>query len=258
MPMIATDTSTLWFPVLRRPANARLRLFCFPYAGGSASSYGRWPDRLPASVDVRPVQLPGRWNRLREPPFTQFDDMVRGIGEVLPSCLDRPFALFGHSMGALLAFAAARQLRERGLPQPRCLFVSGHRAPHLPDGIRPPSGLSDQAFIAHLREYNGTPAEVLDQPDLMNVLLPAIRADFDVCRSYAYVPAAPLACPVVVFGGADDPESANEQLDVWNRHTTARSTVHRFPGDHFYIHSAEAQLLAALSASLEALLARAL
>jgi medium-chain acyl-[acyl-carrier-protein] hydrolase len=253
--MLATDNSKLWFPVLRPAINARLRVFCFPYAGGSASAYARWSDRLPAGVDVRPVQLPGRWNRLREPPLTRFDDVVRAIGEVLPAHLDRPFALFGHSMGALLAFELVRYLRERELPQPLHLFVSGHRAPQIPDDHLPVSDLNDEEFINRLREYNGTPGEVLSRPELMKVLLPAIRADFSVCRSYTYVPGAPLGCPLTVFGGADDRESANGQLDAWSIHTIARSTVYRFPGDHFYIHSAEALLLKALSASLNALLA---
>jgi medium-chain acyl-[acyl-carrier-protein] hydrolase len=252
--MIATEPDLLWFPVLRRVPQARLRLFCFPYAGGSASAFGRWPEQLPAGVDVRPVQLPGRWNRLGETPLRRFDDMVRAIGEVLPSCLDRPFAFFGHSMGALLAFALARQLRARGLPQPRTLFVSGHRAPHLPDALAPMAGLSDEAFIEALRAFHGTPSEVLEQPDLMRVLLPAIRADFEACRSFAYEPAPPLSCPVIVLGGNEDPESAGDLLDAWSRHTIAKTLVQRFPGDHFFIHSAEALVLSALSLSLRALL----
>jgi medium-chain acyl-[acyl-carrier-protein] hydrolase len=251
--MIAMETGRLWLPVLRRVAQPRLRLFCFPYAGGSASAFGRWPDVLPSDIDIRPVQLPGRWNRLREQPLRRFDEVVRRIGDVLPAYLDRPFAFFGHSMGALLAFALARDLRACGLPQPRCLFVSGHRAPHLPDAVRPIAGLSDEAFIEQLREYRGTPSELLEQPDLMHVLLPAIRADFEVCLSYTYEPAPPLACPVMVFGGADDPESADDFLEVWSRHTTGRSIVHRFPGDHFYLHSAEALFLSALATSLDAL-----
>jgi medium-chain acyl-[acyl-carrier-protein] hydrolase len=255
MPMPATDKTNLWLPVLRPATHARLRLFCFPYAGGSASAYARWPERLPAGVDVRPVQLPGRWNRLREPPLTRFDDVVRAIADVLPPYVDRPHALFGHSMGALLAFEIAGRLRERGLPPPLSLFVSGHRAPQLPDTDLPGADLNDPAFIERLRGLDGTPREVLDSPALMTLLLPTIRADFNVCRSYAYVPGAPLACPITVFGGADDTETADGRLEAWSIHTTARSTVYRFPGGHFYIHSAEALLLKALSASLNALLA---
>ena len=248
----ASDKRNLWLPVLRRIARPRLRLFCFPYAGGSASAYARWPERLPPGIDVRPVQLPGRWNRLREAPLTRFDDVTRALGEELPPYLDCPFALFGHSMGALLAFEIARDLRRRGLPQPIHLFVSGHRAPHIPDPDLPGADLSDEAFIERLRELNGTPREVIDRPDVMDLLLPTIRADFSVCRTYTHVPEPPLDCPLTVFGGVDDDETADGQLDAWREHATGRWMLYTFPGDHFFIHSAEAVLLKALSASLAA------
>ena len=254
--MLKADPLSLWLPELRRPSrHARLRLFCFPYAGGAASAFARWPDRLPASIEVRPLQLPGRWNRMREAPFTRFDDLARALGDVLTGCLDRPFVFFGHSMGALLAFEAARSLQERGLPMPLHVFVSGRRAPHLPDTDLPAPDLDDAAFIEKLRELNGTPAEVLDRPELMQILVPIIRADFSVCRSYACAAGPPLSCPLTVFGGVEDAESAEGRLEAWAVHTRDRCAVHRFPGDHFYVNSAEALLLRALSASLDGLLA---
>ncbi len=253
-PVPATDKGHLWLPPLRPNAQARLRLFCLPYAGGSASAYARWPERVPAGVEVRPVQLPGRWNRLREPLLRRFTDVVDALDEVLPQYIDRPFALFGHSMGALLAFELARRLRARGLP-PRMLFVSGRGAPQFPGTTLPGADFSDQELVHRLRELNGMPAEVLNTPELMNLLLPVIRADFEVCRSYAYVPAAPLSHPIVVFGGAEDTESAEGRLEGWSIHTTARSTAYRLPGGHFFIHAAEALLLKALAASLNGLLA---
>jgi medium-chain acyl-[acyl-carrier-protein] hydrolase len=250
-----TDKKSIWLPALRTSTSAQLRLFCFPYAGGSASAFTRWPDLLPATVDVRPVQLPGRWNRMREAPFTRFDDLLRTLTQVLPPFLDRPFAFFGHSMGALLAFEMARHLQRAGLPQPLHLFVSGRRAPHLPDTDLPPAGLDDEEFIAELRQLNGTPGEVLEHPELMNLLLPTIRADFDVCRSYQYVAGPPLACPLTVLGGVDDVESADDRLDRWDQHTTGARMLFKFPGDHFYLHSAEPALLRTLGASLRGLLA---
>lgn len=245
----------LWLPVLRSVPRPRLRLFCFPYAGGSAAAYSRWPDRLPATVDVRPVQLPGRWNRIREAPLTRFDELIRALQDVLPPHLDCPFALYGHSMGALLAFETARWLRECRLPQPLHLFVSGRRAPQIPDDDLPAPDLDHDAFLERLGELNGTPGEVLRQPELMTLLLPTIRADFAVCRSYSYVPGPSLECPLTVFGGANDKESAEGRLEAWRMHTTGPSTVYTLPGDHFFIHSAEALLLKALSAPVDGLLA---
>jgi medium-chain acyl-[acyl-carrier-protein] hydrolase len=250
---VANEKKSVWLPPLRTSARSQLRLFCFPYAGGSASAFARWPDFLPATVDVRPVQLPGRWNRMREAPFTRFEHALRVLAQVLPPFLDRPFVFFGHSMGALLAFEMARYLQQQGLPQPLHLFVSGRRAPHLPDTDLPPAGLNDEEFIERLRELNGTPGEVLGNPELMNLLLPTIRADFDVCRSHEYIAGPPLACPLTVFGGIDDVESAGDRLEAWDVHTTGRRMIFKFPGDHFYMHSAEASLLRTLAASLRSL-----
>ena len=247
------EKKSVWLPPLRTPARSHLRLFCFPYAGGSASAFARWPDLLPATVDVRPVQLPGRWNRMRETPLTRFEDALRVLAQVLPPFFDRPFAFFGHSMGALLAFEMARYLQREGLPQPLHLFVSGRRAPHMPDTDLLPAGLNDQEFNERLRELNGTPNEVLQNPELMSLLLPSIRADFDVCRSHEYVPGPPLACPLTVFGGIDDIESAEDRLEAWDMHTTGPRMLFKFPGDHFYLHSAEASLLRVLGASLRSL-----
>src|SRR5262249_2529543 len=156
----------VWLPALRSDPFAPLRLFCFPYAGGSASTYSRWPDRLPRGIDVRAVQLPGRWNRLRETPLVHFDAVLRALDEVLPPLLDPPFVFFGHSLGALPAFEIACRLRDRGLPQPLQLFVSGRRAPQIPDSDTPSPDLDDDKFIERLRELNGTSPEVLRQPEL--------------------------------------------------------------------------------------------
>ena len=241
---------SVWLPPLRTATTSQVRLFCFPYAGGSASAFTRWPYFLPSTVDVRPVQLPGRWNRMREASFTRFDDLLGALMQVLPPFFDRPFAFFGHSMGALLAFEVARSLQRKGLPEPLHLFVSGRRAPHLVDTDLPPAGLNDDEFIEELRELNGTPGEVLENPELMNLLLPTIRADFDICRTYEYVPGPPLTCPVTVFGGIDDVESAEDRLEQWDQHTIGPPMLFTFPGDHFYLHSAEAALLRTLGMSL--------
>ncbi len=251
-----TGPANKWLPPLQPRPHARLRLFCFPYAGGSAAAYSGWPDYLSPAIDVRPLQLPGRWNRLKEPALTRFDDMLKALAVVLPPHLDRPFAFFGHSMGALLAFEMTRYLRRHGLPQPLHLFVSGRRAPQFPDHDLPRPDLPDPEFIECLRELNGTPAEVLDNPELMTLLLPTLRADFDVCRSYAFVPGPPLACPLTVLGGVEDKESAEGYLEGWRLHTSGRWAQSMFPGDHFFLHSAMAPLLGVLSTTMHDLLVR--
>jgi medium-chain acyl-[acyl-carrier-protein] hydrolase len=239
-----------WLPELRRRPHVDARLFCFPHAGGAVSTFATWPEQLPARLDVRPVHLPGRGTRHHEPPITRASSIIAALATALIPLLDRPFAMFGHSMGALLAFETARLLRRHGLGHPACLIVSGRRAPHLADVDLPSPGAPDHSIIAWLREKNGTPGEVLEDPALMTLVLPVLRADLLVCRTYEYVDEPPLACPILALGGRDDEEGRADRLEAWQRHTTGRCTVLRFPGDHFYLRSAEPHLLKALRRAL--------
>jgi medium-chain acyl-[acyl-carrier-protein] hydrolase len=252
--MTGTPAVSPWLLPARPDPNAALRLFCFPYAGGSARIFRSWPQRLPPSVEVCAVQLPGRGSRLREPPFTDLDTLLRALAEALLPYLDQPFAFFGHSMGALIGFELARRLRERELPGPIRLFVSGHRAPQL-DRHDPPSyDLPEPEFLEELRRINGTPGEVLEHPELIQLLLPLLRADFKVVQAYLYKPRPPLDSPITAFGGLQDEDVSREQMAAWREQTTAEFSLHMLPGDHFFIHTSEALLLEVLSRRLDQLL----
>src|SRR2546421_132109 len=148
-----------WFPRLQSNPEANLRLFCFPYAGGSSRLFYRWQEGLPASVEVVPVELPGRGMRLSQPPFANLRPMVQAIVEAIAPRLDKPFAFFGHSMGALISLELARALRREHGREPVHLFVSGRRAPHLPETLPPMHDLPEAEFIEGLRGLNGTPPE---------------------------------------------------------------------------------------------------
>jgi medium-chain acyl-[acyl-carrier-protein] hydrolase len=240
----------LWLPMLRQRPNPRLRLFCCPYAGGSAATFVEWADRLPPTIDVRPVQVPGRWNRVHESPLTHLEEIVATLVPLMRPLLDRPFAFFGHSLGALLAFELARDLRYRGGPMPVHLYVSGRRAPQIPDLDLPAADLPDSAFITELRRFNGTPDEVLQSAELMALVLPTLRADFAMCRNYVYAPGPPLDCPVTVLCGRDDIEHTGGYLEGWRAQTTGACTIVTFPGDHFYLRTASGPLLRTLRESL--------
>jgi medium-chain acyl-[acyl-carrier-protein] hydrolase len=238
--------------VRRQASNpqARLRLFCFPYAGGSASVFHSWAAALRSDVELNAVQLPGRENRLLDPPFIRLALLVEALAQILPPYLDRPYAFFGHSMGALIGFELARLFRKQGSPGPACLIVSGHRAPHLPDRRPPIHHLPDARFIEELRRLNGTPEEVLQHEELRDLLLPVLRADFAVCETYLYAPEQPLDCPIFVIGGEQDPEVSQDELAAWQLHTRGAFTLHMIPGDHFFLHSARPLLLNAVNRAL--------
>ncbi|HEX2190639.1 MAG TPA: alpha/beta fold hydrolase [Longimicrobiaceae bacterium] len=218
-----------------RPA-APVRLLCLPFAGGAASAYRAWPELMGEDVEVSAVQLPGREMRLREPPFDRVEPLVAALADVLDPTLDRPYAVFGHSMGALIGFELARELRRRGRPLPVALVASGRNAPHLParDPLMHP--LPEPEFLERLRTFEGTPEAVLEHQELMQLLIPLLRADFAVNEAYTHREEAPLDLPLLAMGGDADPEVSREGLEAWSGYTTGPFTLEVYPGGHFFLN----------------------
>jgi medium-chain acyl-[acyl-carrier-protein] hydrolase len=242
--LTATDR---WFPFLRPRPGAEVRLFCFPYAGGGASVFRDWAGRLPGHVEVCPVQLPGRETRFREPAFTRLAPLVEALAKSLPPKLDRPFAFFGHSMGALVAFELGRRLqRDHGL-QPTRLFVSGCAAPQSRAPGKTIHALPTAEFREELHRLNGTPAAILDNDELMELLLPTLRADCSLCETYTYVAGPILTFPITALGGLGDDTVSRQDLDAWGEQTTGPFRLLLLPGDHFFLNSARPLLIHALA-----------
>ncbi len=230
--------------------DARLRLFCFPYAGGGSVTFRTWSNHLPQQVDVCPVELPGRGTRLGEPLFTQLPPLVEAMGKELLPHLDKPFALFGHSMGALISFELACHLRKEYDLNPVHLFVSAHRAPQVPDPGPPIYSLPERDFLERLYKLNGIPSEVLEEPELMQLMLPILRADMEVSDRYTYSSRPPLNCPISVFGGVQDHSVSRHQLQAWCSQTHASFTERMLPGGHFFLHMSQPLLLGVLAHQL--------
>lgn len=235
------DALPLWLPYRRPRPDAALRLFCFPYAGGLASAYRAWQADLPPEVEVCAVQLPGRETHWVRPAFTSLPRLVDVLEEVLGPLLDRPYALAGHSMGGTIAFELARRLQARRPPVH--VFVSGTRAPHLPDPRGPRHALPREALVQEIRELGGTPPEVLEHEELMSFVLPLMRADFELNDTHAHLPGPPLECPLSAFGGAHDPIVPAEAVEAWRSYTCGGFRLRMFDGDHFFIHTRHAELL---------------
>ena len=239
-----------WFPSIDATGAAALRLFCFPFAGAGTSAFRGWTGSLPASVGVCPVRLPGRESRLAEVPFRHMEPLVRALAEAILPYLDRPFAFFGHSMGAAIAFELTRLLRREDRPIPAALLVSGARAPHFRLGHVPPPEPTEEEFLRDLERLEGIPPEVRRNPDLLRVVLPALLADTALYRGYVYREEPPLDCPILAYGGAADPNVRREHLEAWRNETTGAFSLRIFPGGHFFIDSARPEFLAALSEDL--------
>ena len=239
-----------WFPFVQPNPDPSVRLFCFHYAGGRALVFRDWKNLLPSWIQVIPVELPGRGARIQEPLFRSLDAAVEALHAVVRPHLDLPFAFFGHSMGALISFELARALRRSGDPLPWQLFLSAHRAPHLPNPSEPIYGLSQAAFIEKILDMNGTPPEVLAYPELLNLVVPILRADFEVCDTYAYTPAPPLDCPITVFGGETDHVVPPALLPAWSEHTSDVFNLHTYPGDHFFLQHVQSDVLSIMSRDL--------
>ena len=231
-----------------RPA-AKLRLVCIPFAGGGASVFRLWADALPTSVELLAVQLPGREERLAEPLISSRTVLARALTDELAPLLTEPFVLFGHSMGARLAFEVARELRARNARGPEHLIVSGRGAPHLASTRTVPrSELPHDEFLDVVRRMNGTPKEVFDEPELLELVLPILRADFSINDREPHLEQPPFACPITALRGVDDDQVSEDRLAAWRTHTNGPFAQYTFPGDHFYLMPGRAALLEVLSA----------
>ncbi len=253
--MIMTKTNH-WVMGLPPSPQARLRLFGFPYAGGGASIFRLWPDGLPASIEVCPIQLPGRENRLREPPYIHMEPLVRALCQALQPYLNMPYAFFGHSMGALVSFELARTLVCQNGLGPVHLFVSGHAAPQIPPTTLCIHQLPEPEFIAELGRLNGTPSKVLQNVELMEFFLPALRADLAVNETYTYTSATRLDCPISAYGGLQDCVVGADGLAAWRDQTRGTFKLCMFSGDHFFLHGSRLTLLQAIANDLEQSIAR--
>lgn len=240
--------------VIGEGSKHRLHLFCFPYAGGGASAFREWADDLPSAVDVHPIQIPGREGRWGERPFTSLSSLVENLATVLSPCLNLPFVFFGHSMGALIGFELARHIRRKTNKTPVHLFISGARAPQIPDPDPPIHRLPDSEFIRELQRLNGIPEIILQDSELMRVVLPTIRADITLCETHEYYWDEPLSCPITAYGGQQDRKVQREDLAGWSSQTSRAFLFRAFPGDHFYLTSARKLLLRAVSAELSGIL----
>lgn len=237
---------TSWFvhPQVRHAA--AIRCFCFPYAGVGASAFRGWAPALAPEVEVIAVQLPGRESRLREAPVTDLVSLARGAAAAMAPLVDRPYALFGHSVGAIVAFETARNLRERGLSGPVHLFVAASRAPDVPWPFPPVRQLQDLPLLEEIDcRYGGTvPREVMESAELRELFVPSLRADIHALETYQYVPASPLSCPISAFMGAADRAVDPSVVERWNAHTTGAFSLRVIGGGHLFLQSARSELLA--------------
>jgi|TARA_R110002072_G_scaffold136308_4_gene278728 surfactin synthase thioesterase subunit len=239
-----------WIEKLRGDVAAVRRLFIFPFAGGASVFYRPWAPLFPADLEVNFVMLPGRESRFGEPAFTSMAALIEELLPALEAQLDdRPFAFFGHSMGAAIAYELALRLQENG-KLPQALFVSGRRPPGAPRQTPAIYHLPDAQFLDALRKLGGTPEEVLQNQDLLELFLPLLRADFQVSDTHAPTGQGTLRCPLEVFGGSRDPEASLECLAGWRARGADDVEITAFEGNHFFLSEHRQAIIERIAARL--------
>lgn len=231
-----------WFIPFKQEKDSYVRLFCFHYGGGSASAYREWVKDLLDYVDLIAIQLPGRESRFGEPLLSNVPQVVSELYKNFDPYLSKPFVLFGHSIGALIAFELTRLLRKHGAPKPKHLIVSGTKAPQVP--LKRPiiHNLPDPKLTEEIRKYNGIPNDILENQELMSIFLPIIRADFSVSETYQYIAEEALDCPITALGGLSDDFFDSADLLEWKTQTSSFE-YHLLPGDHFFIRSSYQEVI---------------
>ncbi|MET9565845.1 thioesterase II family protein [Streptomyces tauricus] len=247
----AASTSQ-WFRRFHPRPDAEAALVCLPYAGGSAAAYFALSELLAEKVDVLATQYPGRQNRFHEPCLESVQELARGVfDDLAPLIAGRPFALLGHSMGAAVGFELARILEREGPAAPLALFASGRRAPSIA-GDRGVRFLDDDGLVAELRSMGGTDMRVLDEPELLQLLLPSVRADYVASETYDAGPGAIVGCDVVALAGHKDAHVEVDDVAAWRDHTTGAFDLKVFPGGHFFLTDHEPEIAALVTDTLRA------
>jgi medium-chain acyl-[acyl-carrier-protein] hydrolase len=244
-----------WLVCYEPNPEARLRLFCFSYAGGGASTFYGWAKQLPLDIETIGIQMPGLETRIMETPITSVSSVVHELVPSIYRTLDRPFAFFGHSLGALISFELTRDLRDQYEVQPVHLFVSGNSAPQIPDSYPPIHDLPEAEFLEQLKHrYNGIPPEVLENAELLELLVRGLRGSIKMDESYHYKTGDPIDCGITAFGGLQDDTVNDEDIEAWCHQTNGAFTRHMIPGNHFFIHSEKEHFLRILSRELTGIL----
>ncbi|MEU6167578.1 thioesterase II family protein [Streptomyces tanashiensis] len=247
----ASTREDLWVRRYHSAPDSPMRLVCLPHAGGSSTFYFPVSKALSPAVEVLAVQYPGRQDRLAEPGIESLPELADRIFEALQPFTDRPLALFGHSMGAVLAHELALRMRDAGLPDPVRLFVSGRRAPSCrrDEDIRL---RSDAGILDELKALHGTDESMLNDPDVLDMIMPAIRSDYRAVETYQLASDGLLSCPVTVLTGDDDPRVAPAEADLWREYTTGETDLHVFPGGHFFLADRAADVVSLVADRLAA------
>lgn len=242
--MRSTNKNPVFVRKEDRPA-ARVRIFCFTYAGSSAQSFLTWNDHVPKTIEVTGFELPGHGRRLAEgKAIRTYEEAAKYIADNLQPVLNKPYALFGHCLGAVLAYEATRILRARGARQPLRLFASGARGPHLGIPIADVNSMNDEQFIEHFNSTYGASMDVLRNPQMRPLVLPTVRADAYMTQIYRYSPGDPVSYNITALAGNNDGDVNLEQMEGWREHTTGAVTTRQYEGNHFYYEQCVPQLLA--------------
>jgi len=226
-----------WFVIPKPNINADLQLICFPYAGGSASTFLPWIKNLPVNVELIIIQAPGRGARMGELAYSDMQALIEDLIKIIPSVLNKPYILFGHSLGSRIAFELMNQLKTLNHALPQHFIASGSRGPHHKCMKEPIYDLPHHEFIEELKHLNGTPQAVLENKELMELFLPLLKADFEIADRYCYTGKVRFNCPISVFGGEDDVEICLSKLNSWGDFFETDAEVHMFPENHFFIDS---------------------
>lgn len=254
--LIMLENQKKWCITPRINPSAKLRLFCFPYAGGGTTIYSDWADLLPMAIELVCIQPPGRGTHFNTSCINDMELMTSQLASAITPLLDKPFVFFGHSLGSRVAFELAAKLKSLNYNLPNHFIASGSRAPHKRVNKRPIHNLTNKEFIAELKRLNGTPTVILENQELMEFLMPMLRADFEIAYSHQYEGKQKINCPVSIFGGTEDKDVSLDDLNSWTDLFSQENEIQTFKNGHFFIDSMREQVLKSVCIILERVLSK--